>query len=246
MKQAAIILEHVSKTYAIGAGRQRDLKSTLRERMFRLGMRQEEFYALEDINLRIDEGDVVGIVGSNGSGKTTLLKLLNRVSAPTEGKIRIRGKLSAMLEVRIGFHPELTGMENIFLFGALMGMKRSEVKNCLDSIVEFSGLEKFLATPIKHYSSGMYVKLAFAVAIHMPVDILLLDEVLNFIDMEFQQRSIARLKEFKAQGRTMVLVSHQLNLLEELCDRGIFLDKGQVAYYGRMEDTIQAYRRQFA
>lgn len=239
-------MEHVSKTYVIGASRKRDIKSSIQQSWFNFANRSEEFYALQDINLSIREGEVWGIIGANGSGKSTLLKMLARVSAPSEGRIVIRGKLSAMLEVRIGFHPELTGWENIFLYGALMGMTRSQIKSCLDSIVDFSGLEKFLSTPIKRFSSGMYVKLAFAVAIHLPVDILLLDEVLNFIDIEFQAKCIAKLNEFKQQGRTMILVSHQLPLLNSLCTHGVFLDQGVIAYEGNMADTIDAYRGKFA
>jgi lipopolysaccharide transport system ATP-binding protein len=244
--QSVILMEHVSKTYEIGASRKRDLKSSIQQSWFNFGNRKEEFFALRDINLNIHEGDVWGIIGANGSGKSTLLKLLARVSAPSEGRILIRGKLSAMLEVRIGFHPELTGWENIFLYGALMGMSRSQIKSCLDSIVEFSGLEKFLSTPLKRFSSGMYVKLAFAVAIHLPMEILLLDEVLNFIDLEFQEKCIAKLTEFKQQGRTMIMVSHQLPLLNRLCSHGIFMDQGAIAFEGNMGDTIETYRSKFA
>ncbi len=241
-----IQLDHVSKTYVIGASRKRDIKSTLREYWLNFGNKKEEFYALQDIHLDIHEGDVWGIIGTNGSGKSTLLKLLARVSPPSEGRIKINRSLSAMLEVRIGFHPELTGWENIFLYGALMGMTRSEIKSCFDSIVDFSGLEKFLATPVKRFSSGMYARLAFAVAVHLPAEILLLDEVLNFVDLEFQEKCVAKLKEFKLQNRTMILVSHQLSLLNSLCTHGLLLEQGAITYKGNISDTIETYRNKFA
>jgi len=241
-----IQLDHVSKTYVIGASRKRDLKSTLRENWLNFGNKREEFYALQDINLEIQEGEVWGIVGANGSGKSTLLKLLARVSPPSEGRIIIKRKLSAMLEVRIGFHPELTGWENIYLYGALMGMKRSEIKSHYDSMVDFSGIEKFLSTPVKRFSSGMYARLAFAVAVHLPAEILLLDEVMNLMDLEFQEKCVAKLKEFKQQNRTMILVSHQLSLLNTLCTNGLLLEQGVITYQGSIEDTIESYRNKFA
>ena len=239
-------MDHVSKTYSIGLARKRDLKSTMRQTLFQFGIQKEELHVLEDINLEVMEGDVLGIVGANGSGKTTLLKMLARVSAPTRGRILIRGSLSAMLEVRIGFHPDLTGLENIFLYGALMGMKRPHIKACLDSIIDFSGLEKFMMTPVKRYSSGMYVKLAFAVAIHLPADILILDEVLNFIDIEFQEKCVEKLNEFKAQGRTMIFVGHQFSMMESLCTRGIFVDKGSIACNGTIHEAIHAYQTAYS
>ena len=239
-------MEHVSKTYSIGLARKRDLKSTMRQTFFQFGIQKEELHVLEDINLQVFEGDVLGIVGANGSGKTTLLKMLARVSAPTTGRILIRGSLSAMLEVRIGFHPDLTGLENIFLYGALMGMKRPHIRACLESIIDFSGLEKFMMTPVKRYSSGMYVKLAFAVAIHLPADILILDEVLNFIDIEFQEKCVEKLNEFKAQGRTMIFVGHQFSMMESLCTRGIFVDKGHIATNGTIHEAINAYEAAYS
>jgi len=241
-----IVMDHVSKTFAIGASWQRDLKSTLKQSYFHFGLHHESFMALQDVNLTLQQGDVLGIVGANGSGKSTLLKMLARVSVPSAGKIIIRGRLSAMLEVRIGFHPELSGIENIFLYGALMGMKRNEIKSHLESIIAFAGLEKFILTPVKTYSSGMYVKLAFAVVAHLPADILILDEVLNYIDIEFQQKCIEKLLEFKQNNRTMILVSHQLPLLKTLCSRGIFIHQGSIQYSGSMEDTIETYQQYFA
>ena len=243
-------MEHVSKTYSIGLARKRDLKSTMRQTFFQFGIQKEELHVLEDINLQVFEGDVLGIVGANGSGKTTLLKMLARVSAPTTGRILIRGSLSAMLEVRIGFHPDLTGLENIFLYGALMGMKRPHIKACLESIIDFSGLEKFMMTPVKRYSSGCarwLVRIhAQAVAIHLPADILILDEVLNFIDIEFQEKCVAMLNEFKAQGRTMIFVGHQFSMMESLCTRGIFVDKGHIATNGTIHEAINAYEAAYS
>jgi lipopolysaccharide transport system ATP-binding protein len=240
-----IIMEHVSKTFALETTRKRDLKSTLKQSYFHFGLHHESFNALDDINLELYQGDVLGIVGANGSGKTTLLKLLARVSAPSAGRILIRGTLSAMLEVRIGFHPDLSGIENIFLYGALMGMKRNEIKSHLESIIAFADLEKFILTPVKSYSSGMYVRLAFAVVVHLPSDILILDEVLNYIDIEFQQKCVDKLLEFKQQKRTMILVGHQLSLLNTLCSRGIFIHEGTIRYSGSMEETTKTYQEFF-
>src|SRR5688572_11269603 len=187
MSYDAIVIEGLSKTYQRGKLRNRDLRSSLTSWRKSWGKSQEKFLALDNINLNIQQGDVVGIVGPNGAGKSTLLKLLSRITFPTKGKMTITGSLSSMLEVGTGFHPELTGRENIFLNGAIIGMRKDEVRRKLDSIVDFSGIETFLDTPVKHYSSGMYVRLAFSVASHLEPDILIIDEVLAVGDQEFKR-----------------------------------------------------------
>jgi len=236
----AITLEHVGKTYTRGRTRRGDLRGTLAA--WRHGPAgREKFSALEDIDLIIPEGDIVGLIGPNGAGKSTLLKLLARITYPTRGRIRIRGSLSSMLEVGTGFHPELTGRENIFLNGAIIGMRREEVSRKLDSIIDFSGIADFLDTPVKHYSSGMYVRLAFAVASHLEPDILLVDEVLAVGDQAFRRKCLDKLLDVSGQGRTIVMVSHQMSYLRELCRRGVYLDRGRVQFDGLMDDAIHAY-----
>lgn len=241
MSQAAIRIEGLSKTYQRGKTRRGDIRSSLSSWWNGLGHSKEEFYALRDIDLTITEGDIVGIVGPNGAGKSTLLKLLSRITFPTKGRITIQGTLSSMLEVGTGFHPELTGRENIFLNGAIIGMRREEVSRKLDSIVAFSGLEDFLDTPVKHYSSGMYVRLAFSVASHLEPDILLIDEVLAVGDQEFRKKCMEKLLDVSGQGRTILMVSHQMSYLKELCRTGMYLHGGQMLFQGTIDDTINHY-----
>ncbi|MBK9105341.1 MAG: ABC transporter ATP-binding protein [Saprospiraceae bacterium] len=241
MSDAAIVIEGLSKTYQRGKVRRGDLRTSLSSWWSGLGKEKEEFYALNDINLTIAQGDVVGIIGPNGAGKSTLLKLLSRITFPTKGRMTIHGTLSSMLEVGTGFHPELTGRENIYLNGAIIGMRRDEVSRKLDSIVSFSGLEAFLDTPVKHYSSGMYVRLAFSVASHLEPDILLIDEVLAVGDQEFRKKCMARLLDVSGQGRTIIMVSHQMSYLKDLCHTGVYLHAGSVMYQGTMDDTINHY-----
>ena len=241
MKNVAITIEGLSKTYQRGKALRGDIRSSLASWWSGIGQQKEEFFALKDINLTIHEGDVVGIVGPNGSGKSTLLKLLSRITFPTKGRIVINGTLSSMLEVGTGFHPELTGRENIYLNGAIIGMHREEVSRKLDSIVSFSGLEDFLDTPVKHYSSGMYVRLAFSVASHLEPDILLIDEVLAVGDQEFRKLCMDKLLDVSGQGRTIIMVSHQMSYLRELCHTGIYLHAGQIMYQGTIDDTIHHY-----
>lgn len=241
MSDVAIVIEGLSKTYQRGKVRRGDLRSSLSSWWSGLGKEKEEFYALNDINLTIQQGDVVGIVGPNGAGKSTLLKLLSRITFPTKGRMTIHGTLSSMLEVGTGFHPELTGRENIYLNGAIIGMRRDEVSRKLESIVSFSGLEAFLDTPVKHYSSGMYVRLAFSVASHLEPDILLIDEVLAVGDQEFRKKCMARLLDVSGQGRTIIMVSHQMSYLKDLCHTGVYLHAGSVMYHGTMDDTINHY-----
>lgn len=241
MSTAAIIIEHVSKTYQRGKVRRGDIRSSMASWWSGLGKEKEEFDALKDINLTIQQGDVVGIIGPNGAGKSTLLKLLSRITFPSKGRITIHGTLSSMLEVGTGFHPELTGRENIFLNGAIIGMKREEVARKLDSIVAFSGLADFLDTPVKHYSSGMYVRLAFSVASHLEPDILLIDEVLAVGDQEFRKQCMDKMLDVSNQGRTIIMVSHQMSYLKDLCHTGVYLHAGSVLFQGSIDDTINHY-----
>ena len=241
MSTAAIIIENVSKTYQRGKVRRGDIRSSMNSWWSGMGKEKEEFDALKNINLTIQQGDVVGIIGPNGAGKSTLLKLLSRITFPSKGRITIHGTLSSMLEVGTGFHPELTGRENIFLNGAIIGMKREEVARKLDSIVAFSGLEDFLDTPVKHYSSGMYVRLAFSVASHLEPDILLIDEVLAVGDQEFRKQCMDKMLDVSNQGRTIIMVSHQMSYLKDLCRTGVYLHGGSVHYQGSIDDTINHY-----
>ncbi len=190
---------------------------------------KETFWALKDINLEIEQGDRIGIIGRNGAGKSTLLKLLSRIVEPTAGRISINGRISSLLEVGTGFHPELTGRENVFLNGAILGMRHHEIKRKFDEIIAFADVEKFLDTPVKHYSSGMYMRLAFSVAAHLDPEILVVDEVLAVGDAQFQKKCLGKMKEVGSEGRTILFVSHNMNAVEQLCTKGIALDKGEVA-----------------
>ncbi len=201
----------------------------------------EEFWALRDVSLELAEGDVVGILGRNGAGKSTLLKLISRIMEPTTGEIRIRGRVGSLLEVGTGFHPELTGRENIFLNGAILGMSRAEIRRKFDQIVAFSEIERFLDTPVKRYSSGMYVRLAFSVAAHLEPEILIIDEVLAVGDAAFQKKSVDRMREVAAEGRTVLFVSHNLGLIRALCRRGVLLEGGTVRFDGTAEDAVRTY-----
>ncbi|HBM15414.1 MAG TPA: hypothetical protein DD381_03585 [Lentisphaeria bacterium] len=201
----------------------------------------EEFWALKDINLEIEQGDKVGIIGRNGAGKSTLLKILSRITEPTTGKITINGRVASLLEVGTGFHPELTGRENIYLNGAVLGMTRKEIKKKFDEIVDFSGVEKFLDTPVKRFSSGMYVRLAFAVAAHLDPEILLIDEVLAVGDAEFQKKCLGKMDEVSKQGRTILFVSHNMAAIKSLCTKGILFGNGHLIKYGAIKDVIEFY-----
>lgn len=204
--------------------------------------KNELFTALDGVSFDVKKGETIGLIGRNGAGKSTLLKLLSRVTAPTEGEIRIKGKISSMLEVGTGFHPELTGKENVYLNGAILGMSKKEVDERLDEIIEFSECGQFIDTPVKRYSSGMFVKLAFSVAAHLNSDIMLMDEVLAVGDMAFQKKCIDKMvSAARDEGKTIIYVSHNMQTIRQLCSRGIVLDKGKVVFNGDVEDAINLY-----
>jgi lipopolysaccharide transport system ATP-binding protein len=203
---------------------------------------REEFWALRNISVDIARGETVGIIGANGAGKSTLLKILSKITPPTEGEIIIRGKVASLLEVGTGFHLELTGRENIYLNGAILGMSKNEIKKKFDSIVEFSGIEKFLDTPVKRYSSGMYVRLAFSIAAHLEPDILIVDEVLAVGDSEFQKKCLGRMEQVtSAEGRTILFVSHNMATVQRICSRCILLEKGRIKDVGETNYIVQKY-----
>src|SRR3989449_3617988 len=189
-------------------------------------------WALRDVSFEVSAGEIVGIIGANGAGKSTLLKILSRITTPTEGRAEIRGRVGSLLEVGTGFHPELTGRENIFLNGSILGMTRNEISRNFDAIVDFSGVEKFIDTPVKRYSSGMFVRLAFSVAAHFEPEIMIVDEVLAVGDADFQRRSLGRMEDIGDSGRTVLFVSHNLQGILQLCDRTILLEEGRIAQYG--------------
>jgi lipopolysaccharide transport system ATP-binding protein len=203
----------------------------------------ETIWAIKDVSFQIKPGEVVGIIGRNGAGKSTLLKILSGITDPTEGYADLYGRIGSLLEVGTGFHPELTGRENIFLYGAILGMKKSEIERKLDEIVAFAEIDKFLDTPVKHYSSGMYVRLAFSVAAHLEPEILLVDEVLAVGDMAFQRKCLGKMDDVAQEGRTVVFVSHNMGLLQQLCERGIFLQQGAVHTDGAIAEAVDAYLR---
>lgn len=205
------------------------------------GDEQEEFWALKDIKFEIKRGEVVGIIGRNGAGKSTLLKVLSRITEPSEGRVTIKGRVASLLEVGTGFHPELTGRENIYLNGAILGMTRAEIKRKFDEIVDFAGVEKFLDTPVKRYSSGMYVRLAFAVAAHLEPEILVIDEVLAVGDAEFQKKCLGKMGEVAKGGRTVLFVSHNLGAVQALCPRCLLIQNGRVSFDGNSENTVASY-----
>jgi len=251
--------EHLSKKYII-SHQQREKYVTLRDVIAKKAKsffqsqgqlnnasphhiaKREEFWALNDISFKIDQGDRVGIIGRNGAGKSTLLKVLSRITEPTRGKIQIKGRISCLLEVGTGFHPELTGRENIYLNGAILGMHRAEIKRKFDEIVDFSGVEKFLDTPVKRYSSGMYVRLAFAVAAHLESEILIVDEVLAVGDAEFQRKCLGKMQDVSQQeGRTVLFVSHNMQAITNLCSRVILLNKGTIIQDDAPSKVIRDY-----
>ena len=207
----------------------------------------EYVWSLRDINFEIEQGDAIGIIGRNGAGKSTLLKLLSKVTKPTTGKIYTKGRIASLLEVGTGFHPEMTGRENVFLNGAILGMTRKEISRKFDEIVAFSGVERYIDTPVKRYSSGMYVRLAFAVAAHLESEILIVDEVLAVGDADFQKKCLGKMNDVaKGEGRTILFVSHNMTAVKELCNKGILLNQGTLGYEGNMLDTIIEYQKSSA
>jgi lipopolysaccharide transport system ATP-binding protein len=202
----------------------------------------DEFWALRDVSFDVQPGEVIGVIGRNGAGKSTLLKILSRITEPTSGEARIRGRVASLLEVGTGFHPELTGRENVFLNGAILGMTKQEIRNKFDEIVAFAEIEKFIDTPVKRYSSGMYVRLAFAVAAHLEPEVLIVDEVLAVGDASFQKKCLGKMKEVSGQdGRTVLFVSHNMTAVQSLCSRGILMKNGQTAFIGDTEECVRQY-----
>ena len=240
----AVKVENLGKCFLLGESFEHTLSSRvgdlLRGRVRRAAGR-EEFWALRDVNFEVKEGEALGIIGGNGAGKSTLLKVLSRITPPTQGHARVKGRLSSMLDVGTGFHPELTGRENVFLNGAILGMRKAEVQRKFDEIVAFSGVEKFIDTPVKRYSSGMYVRLAFAVAAHLEPDVLIIDEVLAVGDTDFQKRCLGKMNDVARQGRTVLFVSHNMAAVQKLCTRVVWMREGQVASSGEPGEVIGAY-----
>lgn len=240
MKETAVTIKGVSKRYNLGKTVDNKLSSILTN-IIKRKPKEESFWALKDISIQVNKGDVVGIVGKNGAGKSTLLKILSQITRPTEGRIEIKGRVASLLEVGTGFHAELTGRENIFLNGTILGMSRKEVKDKFEDIVTFSGVEKFIDTPVKHYSSGMYVRLAFAVAAYLEPEILIIDEVLAVGDASFQKKCLGKMGDIAKNGRTVIFVSHDMGAVASLCTRGVLLDKGAVLFEGSVNEVIDKY-----
>ena len=257
MSDTVISIENVSKSYQLGAINTGTFHGDLQRWWARTrglpdphlkigeadhGNRQgETLWALKDINFQVQQGEALGIIGRNGAGKSTLLKILSRVTAPTSGEVKVKGRIASLLEVGTGFHPELTGRENIFLNGAIMGMDRREIQRKFDEIVDFSGVEKFIDTPVKRYSSGMYVRLAFAVAAHLDPEILVVDEVLAVGDAEFQKKCLGKMGDIGREGRTVLLVSHNMPSIINLCQRAILLNAGKVVVDGAAAEVVKHY-----
>lgn len=258
MTTPAIKVEGLWKEYTVSTARQQhgtfydllshSLKTPLR-RLRSLGGAADEaerFWAMRDVNFEIQPGEVVGVIGRNGAGKSTLLKILSRITAPTGGRIEVRGRLASLLEVGTGFHPELSGRENIFLNGAILGMTRGEVARKFDEIVAFAEVEKFIDTPVKRYSSGMYVRLAFAVAAHLETDVLLVDEVLAVGDAAFQRKSLGKMGDIAKTGRTVLFVSHNLGAVRNLCSHALLFETGRLTFNGPVQEGLALYERAFS
>jgi lipopolysaccharide transport system ATP-binding protein len=243
----AIEVRGLSKAYRTAHNRENHLTlvSALVHKLRHLGASTETFWALKDVNLRVERGEVVGIIGKNGAGKSTLLKVLSRITTPTRGRVDLYGRVGSLLEVGTGFHGELTGRENIYLNGAILGMSRWEIRRQFDAIVDFAGVEKFLDTPVKRYSSGMYVRLAFAVAAHLRTEIMIVDEVLAVGDAEFQQKCLGKMKDVASGGRTVLFVSHNMQAVSRLCSRAVCLRRGEVVYDGEVAGAIEHYLSEY-
>lgn len=258
MQEKSISVENVSKVYRLGSVGSKsftdDFKSFISkvtgqgtkdkniEENDRTSIGQSEYvYALKDINFEVNTGEVLGVIGKNGAGKSTLLKILSKITSPSTGEIKIKGRMASLLEVGTGFHPELSGRENIFLNGSILGMRRHEIAAKFDEIVEFSGVSRFVDTPVKRYSSGMYVRLAFAVAAHLEPEILVIDEVLAVGDSEFQKKCLGKMKDVSGHGRTVLFVSHNMAAIKQLCNRAIFLKNGQLLKEGDAKSVVDYY-----
>lgn len=244
MSRAIIEVRDISKKYVISHRQKEDtLFGQLRSAFSgNKSETTEEFWALRDITFNVMQGEVFGIIGKNGAGKSTLLKILSRITAPTSGEIKIHGRIASLLEVGTGFHPEMTGRENIFLNGAILGMRRKEIEKKFDEIVDFAGVEKFLDTPVKRYSSGMYVRLAFGIAAHLESEVLIIDEVLAVGDAEFQRKCLGKVKDLSAnEGRTVIFVSHSMSMITSLCTKALLLNAGQTVVSGAPSDVVLKY-----
>ena len=249
MDNTVIKIEHLKKQYRYGYIGARTLGNDIKEKFLKVfspkkkqEKSKEKFYALDDISFEVKKGEKVAIIGGNGAGKSTLLKLISRITAPTSGDIWIDGKISSILQIGTGFNGELTGRENIFLNGSILGMTKAEIESKIDKIIEFSECEEFIDTPVKRYSSGMFVKLAFSVAAHLNGDILIMDEVLAVGDIKFQNKCLAKLNELAtSEGKTILFVSHNMNSVRQLCDRGIVLEKGRMVFDGDTRTAIEKY-----
>jgi lipopolysaccharide transport system ATP-binding protein len=246
MNDLAIRAEDLSKQFRIGAYRgYRTLREQIVERVTSLRRRtradESTIWALKDVSFEITSGDVVGIIGANGAGKSTLLKILSRITEPTDGRVEIHGRVGSLLEVGTGFHHELTGRENVYLNGAILGMRKSEIERNFDAIVAFSETAKFIDTPVKHYSTGMQMRLAFAVAAHLQPEILIIDEVLAVGDTAFQKKCLGKMREVATAGRTVLFVSHNMGAVANLCTSALWLQEGRVVMRGPAQETIAAY-----
>ncbi len=245
----AISIENISKKYILNHKKKKfqNLKESISGFLGELFTSKDEeeikevFWALQNVSFDIEQGDRIGIVGSNGAGKSTLLKILSRITEPTNGQVKVNGRMASLLEVGTGFHPDLTGRENIFLNGAILGMKQQEIKRQFDEIVSFAGIEKFLDTPVKRYSSGMYVRLGFAIAAHLEPEILIVDEVLAVGDSEFQKKCLGKMKDVSSSGRTILFVSHNSTAIQGLCNKAAFLQKGNLVKYGEVGEVLHDY-----
>ncbi len=259
MSKAVIEVNNLGKQYRLGAVGTGSMSDDLKRFLYKIRGKEDPFlkvgeendrskkgnsdyvWALQNINFKVNQGDVLGIVGKNGAGKSTLLKILSRTTLPTVGEYKIRGRIASLLEVGTGFHPDLSGRENIFLNGAILGMTKAEIKKQFDAIIDFSGVERYIDTPVKRYSSGMYVRLAFAVAAHLDPEILIVDEVLAVGDAEFQKKCLGKMKDVSGQGRTVLFVSHNMLAVKSLCTTGIWLNNGTVQSIGKIDSVIDTY-----
>ena len=260
MAESIIKIENLSKQYRLGTVGTKTLQGDIKRWWAKINGKEDPFskigesnsfhklsnseylWALHDINLEIKQGEVLGIIGKNGAGKSTLLKIISRITTPTTGSITINGRIASLLEVGTGFHPELSGRENIFINGAILGMTKAEIKGKLDEIIDFSGVELYIDTPVKRYSSGMYVRLAFAVAAHLEPEILVVDEVLAVGDAEFQKKALGKMQDLsKGQGRTVLFVSHNMAAVENLCKSGVLLENGKISKIGDVKEVVAKY-----